>query len=465
MELKRILAKDTRSANEKAMQLYGDDVLVISTQKVGDQTELIVAIDALESNVGNLPQPVSSPEKIKSLRQEKDEVFAEIFGFVQRQEMAQTGDAQEVKTQQLSDEIPEKFITPLPSVSMRAKTKNARLKAANHMVGEDDSVTMVEPVHALQAELGLHRESVEMLRQEVLVLRREMQLQRQVSPWQASQDLGTDAAYAAQELVDLGVPTGIRVLLVDAIRDAKTNKAVRQAMHDALKHHLSACVGKAPLQGIHALLGPSGSGKSHMVARWAYMAAKKYGPETQAIISFADARPGAWSQLQVLAASAGVEVYRASNAQALAVLLDELKPRLGVWIDTPANARYEIDASLCKNHPDIQWHAVAPLDASVTSLRRLQAQSPSWASVVITKADEGVSVWHWMQALSETPMIVSHVADSDQIKKPAAGLDPEAWCEQAMSDLKLSASKPKPKSTLKRKPVASRSSELKAAHG
>ncbi len=45
MELKRILARDSRTATEKAMALYGPDVLVIANHSIDGQTELIVAID------------------------------------------------------------------------------------------------------------------------------------------------------------------------------------------------------------------------------------------------------------------------------------------------------------------------------------------------------------------------------------------------------------------------------------
>ena len=45
MELKRILARDTRSATEQAMALYGPDVLIISNNRVAGQTELVVALD------------------------------------------------------------------------------------------------------------------------------------------------------------------------------------------------------------------------------------------------------------------------------------------------------------------------------------------------------------------------------------------------------------------------------------
>jgi flagellar biosynthesis GTPase FlhF len=45
MELKRILAKDLRRATEKAVALYGKDVLFVSNAKVNGMTEVIVAVD------------------------------------------------------------------------------------------------------------------------------------------------------------------------------------------------------------------------------------------------------------------------------------------------------------------------------------------------------------------------------------------------------------------------------------
>ena len=45
MELKRILARDTRSATERAISLYGPDVLIIANHRVGGQTELVVAVE------------------------------------------------------------------------------------------------------------------------------------------------------------------------------------------------------------------------------------------------------------------------------------------------------------------------------------------------------------------------------------------------------------------------------------
>ena len=53
MELKRILAKDSRRALEKVSDEYGDDALVISSAKVNGQTEVIVAIDLYTETTTN----------------------------------------------------------------------------------------------------------------------------------------------------------------------------------------------------------------------------------------------------------------------------------------------------------------------------------------------------------------------------------------------------------------------------
>jgi flagellar biosynthesis GTPase FlhF len=490
MELKRILARDTRSANEKAMQLYGQDVLVISTQKVGEQIELIVAIDAQAEQATQAQTSSQSQESALTLRQEKDQVFAEIFGFVQKHEnalgiqndtsiplnaeMAATvaGDPMAPSVEPLpqaplsanpaDNEGATKMKSTSGNASNRRKPRPAAKKTAPRTAKTVAPSHETEHMAALHVELSLHRACVDMLREEVQVLRREMQLQRQVSPWQATQGLSPEASNAAQELTQLGVPVGLRTLLIDAVKDEGDALAVRQAMRDALKSHLGACVGEPIGHGVHALVGPSGSGKTHMVVRLAHMASLTHGVDSQAIISYADTRPGAWSQIQMLCASIGVEVFRATTPQALSVLLDELRLRKGIWIDTAGSANFMVEEEILGAHPDIQWHAVAPLDASVTTMRRLQAQTLAWRSLMLTKSDESSSVWQWMQALSEKQIVISHVSDSEQVKQPAASFDPDAWADLAMSDLPAVVHKAVTKT--KRTSASKRPTSQKAAH-
>jgi flagellar biosynthesis GTPase FlhF len=164
----------------------------------------------------------------------------------------------------------------------------------------------------------------------------------------------------------------------------------------------------------------------------------------------------------MLCASIGVEVFRATTPQALSVLLDELRLRKGIWIDTVGSANFMVEEEIMGAHPDIQWHAVAPLDASVTTMRRLQAQTLAWRSLMLTKSDESSSVWQWMQALSEKQIVISHVSHSEQVKQPAASFDPDAWADLAMSDLPAVVHKAVTKT--KRTSASKRPTSQKAAH-
>ena len=50
MELKRLIANDSKSALQCVMDECGDDALIVSTNKVGKKTEVIYAVDISESN-------------------------------------------------------------------------------------------------------------------------------------------------------------------------------------------------------------------------------------------------------------------------------------------------------------------------------------------------------------------------------------------------------------------------------
>ena len=45
MELKRYIEKDSKTALEKIRNLHGDDALIVSTEKVGNKTEVIVGVE------------------------------------------------------------------------------------------------------------------------------------------------------------------------------------------------------------------------------------------------------------------------------------------------------------------------------------------------------------------------------------------------------------------------------------
>ena len=80
MELKRILAKDIRRATEKAVALYGNDVLVISSCQVRGQTELIVAVDIEPMPAELALQEDEATPIVRAAPAMKPGPFAELLG-------------------------------------------------------------------------------------------------------------------------------------------------------------------------------------------------------------------------------------------------------------------------------------------------------------------------------------------------------------------------------------------------
>jgi flagellar biosynthesis GTPase FlhF len=360
MELKRILAQDIRRATEKAVALYGKDVLFVSNAKVNGMTEVIVAVDV-------------APER---LLETSDLGDGQRFNQVLKQSFREVDNG---ATASLAPEI------TLPP------QKNA----------ED------------QRDYIRGREIVDMVRDELTAIRKEFKLAQRVASWQS--DSGTKSAVRplVTALGEASIPVSLRTLLVDHIGNmddlSQATEALRAHLIDSLGEHWA----KLPQRGVHAIAGPSGAGKTMMVARLARAAAERKGPESVAVISYCDQRAGAWSQIQMLCAQNGVDCLRASDAETLKILLGELGNRKLVLIDTPGiEVVTKIDQiSACTQ--DLACHLVLPADASGTTVRKHLLDSKiHWHSLMVSRMDEATQPWALLQVLCEKSVPLSAASHS-----------------------------------------------------
>jgi flagellar biosynthesis GTPase FlhF len=413
MELKRILARDSRSANEKAIQLYGSDVLIISTQRLDNQTELIVAVD-----LDDKPAPeVSAPAVAQANGQ--DGAAAPTVPFSKLFQSASS----------LAPLLPEAFLPdlgqPLPAAV-----------AAPTVVVSAPAVKEVEALaEQLRHEGQRSQEIVEMLRLEMAALRKDFSLSRQMMPWQDGLRLSPAIQQLSLAMSEVGVPAGLRALLTDSIQELESVQEAWPVMQSLLVSALNRPAMAPPESGVHALCGPSGSGKTSMVGRLAYAAAQVHGVDQQVMVSFADQRPGSWAQMQLLAAQSGVACMRAANSDMLRILLQELEGKT-VWIDTCGTDFCAQAELLQAEHPKVLRHAVLPVDATVTSVRKiLQNSAVSWSSLMLSKVDEAAYPWALIKGLSEQPLGVSCVAGSSRIDHAAAPFEAPCLVQLALSPL------------------------------
>ncbi len=390
MELQRILASDSRSATDKATTLFGQNVLVISNHKVNGQTELVIAVD--------LEDQLSLVRKDLAVHGQTD------FGsqLARSKQPASAGKAQ--RTQE-----------PVWHSS-------------------DD-----------EREYLRSREIVDLVRDEFAAMRREFNLAQQTTAWQASLTPAAELVPLFTALSEAGMPTGLRTLLLDTIKNMPNEQDALLAIQDQLNHCLARPSAPMPQKGVHLIAGPTGSGKTVMAARIANDAASKMCPKNVAIISYQDLRYGAWSQTQMLSAQIGLDCFRADDPATLRLLLNELSQRSLILVDTPGvqmGTRISEVLSIC---PNCICHAVMPADSSSAALRRvLQTSSVEWHSLMVSKLDESLQPWPLLEFMCHNSVRISAGSDGDHITNLKHDLTTNSLLCKAIANISHVAPQPMP---------------------
>jgi len=407
MELKRILARDTRSATEQAMALYGKDVLIISNHRVGGQTELVIAleVETVEMEAGD------------------DELMT----------------IEDTHTVDSIEEIPLKSVATKASESagfddhlVNALLAPLRAAALNTDTSLAPAMSPVEQNR--DNERG--KELVSLVIDELSALRQEIRMSQQVSAWETQQQWPEHLQELVNNLCEAPVPSALRTLLLSGLKEQKSLADARLSLQQQLLFNMQSKSQSFILSGVHAVAGSSGAGKTLMTVRWAHHAARLMGSHKVAVVSFQDERAGAWSQIQQLCAQAEVDCYRAANAESLGQLMKELSSRQLVLIDTSGVQMTDRLTEILALDPECQLHAVLAVDASSVTLKRvLSDPGLTWNSLMLTKFDESSAPWALIQFLShdQRNLPLSMGSESDKLTDGVLTLSPEVLADLAIA--------------------------------
>jgi flagellar biosynthesis GTPase FlhF len=414
MELKRILARDTRSATEKAMAMFGPDVLIISNHRVEGQTELIVALDVAEASMDEMLETDAEEQS-----QESNSVTVTAKG--PRQRLSSTPSS---VSSPFSDHL-HQLLQPASRMAQQAEAEPIAHVSTEHLLTQGR-----EQVRS--------QEIVSLVREELAALRQEFRLSQQTANWQMNQYWPAHIQPLVQAMTEAAVPTALRALLQEGLREQPTLDSALDSIRAQLTHNLERPQEGFPNKGVHVMAGLSGSGKTLMVAKAAQQVALHYGTEYVAVVSYHDMRAGAWSQTQMLCAQLGVDCFRAGSPETLKLLLDELSPRRMIVIDTPGVQMSERLAEILQVCPEAGLHAVVPADSSAVTLSRIMLKSKlPWQSLMISKLDEANSPWPLIQFLiaEGAQCVVSAGGGSDKISDGLKSSGLQKLINMAMTQL------------------------------
>jgi len=415
MELKRILARDTRSATEQAMALYGKDVLIISNHRVGGQTELVIALDLVATS-----EEIDSVEEINFAKAPAPKKAQSTL----EKEMA---DVLEVAS---STDFDEHLVQALQS----SGKPDASVESLISSIAKAVTPAMSEPELARENARG--KEIVSLVIDEISALRQEIRMHQKVSAWEAQQHWPEHLQALVNNLCEAPVPSALRTLLLSGLREQNSLEEAQASLKQQLLCNIHTPTDSFATFGVHALAGSSGAGKTLMTVRWAQQVARKYGSAKVAVISYQDERAGSWSQIQQLCAQAEVDCYRAANADSLHQLMRELASRQLVLIDTPGAQMSERLAEILEVQSDCQLHAVLPVDASTVTLKRVLSDSGvKWQSLMLTKFDESSAPWPLIQFLSNAQknFALTMGSESDKLTHGVLTLTPEMLVDLAIA--------------------------------
>jgi flagellar biosynthesis protein FlhF len=415
MELKRILARDTRSATEQAIALYGREVLIISNHRVGGQTELVIALDVVAAS--EEVDAVADVELVQAMPQKTVQPVLE-------KEMAEGLETAP------STEFDEHLVQALKFASKSAAS------AETLMSSDAKDLTPAMSETELARENARGKEIVSLVIDEISALRQEIRMNQKVSAWEAQQHWPEHLQSLVNNLCEAPVPSALRTLLLSGLKEQNSIEEAQASLKQQLLCNINTPVAGFSPFGVHALAGSSGAGKTLMTVRWAQTVAQEFGSAKVAVISYQDERAGAWSQIQQLCAQAEVDCYRAANADSLHQLMRELSSRQLVLIDTSGVQMSDRLAEILDVQPNCQLHAVLPVDASTVTLNRVLSNSGfKWQSMMLTKFDESSAPWPLIQFLSnaQVNLTLTMGSESDKLTHGVLTLSPDLLVDLAIA--------------------------------
>jgi flagellar biosynthesis protein FlhF len=378
MKMKRVLAKDTRTALAMIKESLGDDAVILSNNKIAGEVEIVAAIDYDVKR-----------ETAKSSSSFSDRLSANL---------------NLIKSQGSKNRRPTKPSNSASELRQFSDFNSSRQTATSPQAPVNENMARMEK------ELGLLRLLVE----------------QQMSQTQSQNQNNTFISAAALKVAQRLELMGFEKRLIDPLLlqlptcdDAdQLWEHAQQWLQDNLTTSSEGLVHKA---GVYALVGPTGVGKTTAIGKLGAQLAMKHGKHKVALISMDQQRIGARDQLRVFGTMLGIDVHHVAGFAELTTTLNQMAHKDYVLVDTSGGNPFDphiqtlVDGLLGVPH-EINIYLTLAANSQSHSLRFLMKHYLGQVKgVVATKLDECLPLGGLLAALIESKQPLAMITDGQRI--------------------------------------------------
>ncbi len=388
MKMKHYRAPDMRQALRLIRDAQGPDAVILSSKRIDGGVEVVAAVDydggAPTEGVDTYGQMPAYDQREESYHSRAQQIAAALA--VRTQSERQT-----------------------PVAERAAPPKAAPAKAPSRFSSPAfDDLEAVEPAT---------------MSEELRTLRQMLETQFATLAWNDLSRRSPLQITLLKQLTVLGLAADLASELVAQLPSKLEPSEAQRLMLAQLARRIAVTEERwIDHGGIVAMVGPTGVGKTTLIAKLAARWVMRHGPRGLALISADSVRIGAQEQIHTLGRLLGAPAYGIEGVHELPELLDHLSDRRLILIDTAGlsqrDARLASElAALSNAHPKIETtlvvSAAAQAGAIEETVERFAAAQP--ASCVLTKIDEATSLGGVISTLIRSRLPVAYLSDGQRV--------------------------------------------------
>jgi len=406
MKIKRFVAPDMRQAMREVREEQGPEAVILSTRRIAEGIEVIAAIDYDEA--------------------------------LMREASRQGAPAAAARAE------PVAAPPPLPATGMPHAPMPVVAPAAAPMRTPAPRAAASAPRAAAAPSTERAAQDTARLRNELGSMREMLEVQLSSLAWNDMERRQPLRARILREMTRIGIEADVARALVDELPEQINAEQARYLPLGMLSRRLAVSgrdlADDAPR--VTALVGPTGVGKTTTIAKLAARAVMRRGADQVALVSTDHYRIGAAAQLEHYGRLLGVRVYPAYDGDSLRKVLEMLRDRHTVLIDT---------AGVAVNDPRLnqQLDTLAEaneLRATLVLAANTHAQSLDDAvraylplklhACILTKLDEAPSLGGALSVLIRHRLALDYTTDGQRVPEDISVADARVLVCRAAQALK-----------------------------